>query len=149
MENMMCKSHKATNKASRDGYDRTFGRKGKKKPVRRKIKPVAALNLTFSEYQKRARETAIYPESPYYAALGLAGEVGEAINKLKKVIRGDYELSAIKLYEIGEELGGVLWYLSNMASDLALDLDEIAYMNLMQLTSRKERGVLRGDGDDR
>ena len=46
--------------------------------------------MRFSEYQKTARKTAIYPNrgnNIAYPTLGLAGESGEVAEKVKKVIR--------------------------------------------------------------
>ena len=43
--------------------------------------------LSFNEYQSKAKETALYPnvgKNPYYPALGLSGEAGEIANKIKK-----------------------------------------------------------------
>ncbi len=48
-----------------------------------------------------------------------------------------------------KELGDALWYLGMMCNDLGLDLDSIAIKNLEKLKSRKERGVLKGSGDNR
>jgi NTP pyrophosphatase (non-canonical NTP hydrolase) len=50
---------------------------------------------------------------------------------------------------LARELGDVLWYLSQLATEADLDLEEIAEDNLEKLLSRQERGVLRGSGDDR
>ena len=46
-------------------------------------------NITATEYQRRAAETAIYPDNKAleYLTLGLAGEAGEIANKAKKLIR--------------------------------------------------------------
>jgi len=52
-------------------------------------------------------------------------------------------------YKIEKELGDVLWYLSNIASDLGLSLSQIAKTNLDKLEDRKERDVIKGEGDDR
>ena len=43
----------------------------------------------------------------------------------------------------------MLWYVAQLASELGLDLDEIASENLEKLFSRQRRGVLSGSGDDR
>jgi hypothetical protein len=56
-----------------------------------------------------------------YHALGLAGEVGEVCNKLKKVYRGDFSLIDADLVC---ELGGVMWYAAALANDLEVDLEE-------------------------
>ncbi len=43
----------------------------------------------------------------------------------------------------------MLWYVAQLATELGLDLEEIAAQNLEKLLSRQQRGVLSGDGDDR
>ncbi len=43
----------------------------------------------------------------------------------------------------------MLWYVSQLASELDLDLEEIAQENLEKLLSRQRRGVLAGSGDER
>ncbi len=50
---------------------------------------------------------------------------------------------------ISKELGDVLWYVAQLASELDLDLEEIAQENLEKLFSRQRRGVLAGSGDER
>lgn len=84
-----------------------------------------------------------------YVGLGL-GEAGEFQNKLKKVLRdGKGLLTDESRKKMGEELGGLLWYVAQCASELGLSLDEIAEENIRILKSRKERGVLQGSGDNR
>lgn len=108
--------------------------------------------VSMSYYQQVARKTAIYPitHSILYPTLGLTGEAGEVADKVKKVIRdkGGRFTDEDKL-EIAKELGDVLWYLANTATDLGFDLDTIADMNLDKLNSRKARGALQGSGDNR
>lgn len=88
--------------------------------------------------------------NPYYPALGLAGEVGEYCNKLKKVQRDNAGEVTEQFREFAKkEIGDILWYVSECASSLNLDLNEIAKSNIQKLKSRKERGVLKGSGDDR
>lgn len=109
--------------------------------------------MTFSEYQKESRPLAIYPqvgENFIYPTLGLVGETGEVAEKIKKALRDDNGLvSAEKKVELQKELGDVLWYLSQLASELGLSLEEIAAGNLAKLQSRHVRGVLHGSGDNR
>lgn len=88
--------------------------------------------------------------NPYYPALGLAGEVGEFCNKLKKVQRDNNGVITDEFRQFAkDELGDVLWYVAECASSLDLDLDEIAERNIEKLFSRKERGKLQGEGDNR
>jgi NTP pyrophosphatase (non-canonical NTP hydrolase) len=108
--------------------------------------------VELSEYQRLSRSTARYPrnEALTYPALGLAGEAGEFADHAKKVIRDDGgEVTAGRREAMAKELGDVLWYVAQLASELGLELDEIARMNLDKLLSRQRRGVLSGEGDDR
>lgn len=130
--------------------------------------------FTFDEYQQRAHQTAFYPSivivqappsdvvelattfriktdvSWAYATIGLSGEVGELLNYLKKIIRdrNGVVTEEDKSHIIGE-LGGVLWYVAELATAFGLSLEEIAQFNLGQLASRAERGTLSGSGDNR
>jgi NTP pyrophosphatase (non-canonical NTP hydrolase) len=109
--------------------------------------------MKLSEYQEKAGTTALYPnvgENPYYAALGLAGEAGEIANTIKKIMRDDDgTITDEKRKEVKKELGDVLWYVACTASEMGLNLDEVAQANLDKLASRMERGVLQGSGNDR
>lgn len=110
--------------------------------------------MNFDEYQKRASETAGYPEPGghgfIYPTLGLAGEAGEVAEKIKKVIRDEGGvISDVKRLEIQKELGDVLWYVSEIARQLAIKLDDVATQNIEKLASRKARGVISGSGDNR
>jgi len=48
-----------------------------------------------------------------------------------------------------KELGDVLWYLSAIASDLDISLEDVARTNLKKLESRLIRNKIRGTGDNR
>lgn len=127
----------------------------------------------FNAYQKAAHGTAVYPQEAgiLYAALGLAGEggeiagklvalveaalhiaqhTGEVANQVKKVLRDDENvLTAARREAIVKELGGALWYIAEIATILGVDLATVPAANLTELYSRKDRGTLRGDGDNR
>lgn len=110
--------------------------------------------MTFDEYQKTSRQTALYPgilgKNFVYPTLGLVGEAGEIAEKVKKVFRDNNgEMTEERRAVIAGELGDVLWYLAQIATELDLSLDTIAAENINKLLSRKERGVLHGDGDNR
>lgn len=109
--------------------------------------------MTFEEYQNKARQTANYPNvgsNFIYVALGLSGESGEIAEKIKKLLRDkngamDDEAKKALCYELGD----VLWYVSQMGVELNLSLEEIAEKNIEKIFSRKERGAIGGNGDER
>ena len=108
--------------------------------------------MDLSEYQRESRRTAEYPRDAWlaYPALGLAGEAGEVAEHAKKAIRDDGgKVNEERRAAMSKELGDVLWYVAQLASELDLSLDEIAKQNLEKLFSRQARGVLSGSGDDR
>ncbi|NQV12120.1 nucleoside triphosphate pyrophosphohydrolase family protein [Candidatus Uhrbacteria bacterium] len=109
--------------------------------------------MMFTDYQQQSRKTAIYPNlgsDIIYPTLGLVGETGEVADKIKKMIRDDGGMLTAERRELlKKELGDVMWYLAQLCTELGFDMDEIANQNLEKLFSRKERGVLKGDGDTR
>ena len=108
--------------------------------------------MDLSEYQRQSRRTAEYPREAWlaYPALGLAGEAGEVAEHAKKTIRDNGGVvDEERRVAMSKELGDVLWYVAQLATELNLDLDQIAAQNLEKLFSRQARGVLSGDGDDR
>ena len=117
------------------------------KPTQQR-KRILMTKITFEEYQLAAAETAIYSGSidVMYPALGLAGEVGEVCNKIKKHYRDGTPLDTD---DLRKELGDVLWYLAALATDLDIDLEQAAGENLEKLADRDARGVIGGSGDYR
>ena len=109
--------------------------------------------MELSDYQARSRATAVYPgagENLVYPALGLGGEAGEVAEKVKKAIRDDGGvLTPERRDALAGELGDVLWYVAQVATEAGLDLGEVAAGNLAKLRSRQERAVLQGSGDSR
>jgi NTP pyrophosphatase (non-canonical NTP hydrolase) len=108
--------------------------------------------MQLSEYQRLSRGTAEYPRDAWlaYPALGLAGEAGEVAEHAKKAIRDDGgTVSDERRGAMAKELGDVLWYVAQLASELGLELEDIARENLEKLSSRQRRGVLSGSGDER
>lgn len=109
--------------------------------------------VQLSEYQRRSRATAVYPnagDNLTYPALGLCGEAGEAAEKVKKALRDDGGvLTEERRAALAAELGDVLWYVAQLATEAGLELDTIAGENLSKLLSRQDRDVLQGSGDAR
>lgn len=109
--------------------------------------------MNFNKYQKKSRKTAIYPnkgKNYIYPTLGLVGEAGEIAEKIKKILRDDNgKLTDEKRKKILNELGDVLWYVAQLATELNFSLEKVARENLEKLSSRKKRGALKGSGDER
>ena len=109
--------------------------------------------MDLNAYQQGARTTARYPDvgaNPIYPTLGLCGEAGEVADKVKKVLRDqDGVFSAEVAQSLMLELGDVLWYVAQLASELGFELDQIAEANLQKLASRAARNVISGSGDHR
>lgn len=109
--------------------------------------------MTFQEYQKLSRETAIYPgagKNFIYPSLGLAGESGEVAEIIKRVLRDKGgSIDEESRLALQKELGDVLWYVSQLATETGLSLDKIAEDNIKKLQDRKNRGVLHGKGNER
>lgn len=116
------------------------------------------LNIdSLDEYQRRAGLTACYDEhgsgskvAITYCALKLAGEAGEVAQKVGKALyRHDSGAEERLTKDLIKELGGVLWYTSQLAKELRVLMSEVATTNIDQLADRSARGVIKGSGDDR
>lgn len=96
--------------------------------------------MLFSDYQNKAKQTIqdyvkgkdVNNIVPF---LGLIGEAGSVITELKKKLRDGnaYINYPIKLKE---ELGDVLWYISTIATENNLNLEEVAIENLKKIKDR-------------
>ena len=71
------------------------------------------------------------------ALLGLAGEVGEVIDPIKKHFERNVPLDVVK---VRDELGDVLWYVTAVAELLDINLDTIARSNIEKLKKRWPNG---------
>ncbi len=109
--------------------------------------------MDLNEYQNKSKETALYPNvgnNFVYPTLGLAGEAGEVADKVKKVLRDKNGLFGIEeKRQLKLELGDVLWYVAQLATELGFDLNDVALENIDKLTSRSKRGKISGSGDNR
>jgi len=122
--------------------------------------------MEFSEYQRDASLSAIYPRvgaNAIYPILLLTEEVGELVSIFSKSMRdrpSDWyhskkpshyspSLTREDSARIRKEAGDVLWALSALLSETHISLEDVASDNLQKLKSRKSRGKLGGSGDDR
>lgn len=112
---------------------------------------------SINEYVAATDQTAIYPGSGAgtlgsiaYAGLGLAGETGEVADIIKKIIRDDSgEISDEVRGKLFKEIGDVAWYWARLCKEFGFDPAAVLAANMDKLLSRKERGVLKGSGDNR
>jgi NTP pyrophosphatase (non-canonical NTP hydrolase) len=95
--------------------------------------------MDISEYQRLAAQTDRHPGNDRNAMdiplLGLAGEVGTVLSQYKKYLR-DGDAHELFKEKIAEELGDILWYLSNTATKFEIDLGAIARDNLAKVADR-------------
>ncbi len=71
-------------------------------------------------------------------ALGLAAEAGEVAGLQNKLMRGrNYSFAEAK-----EELGDVLWYVTRIADEYGMTLQQLASENRAKLEARKRAGTL-------
>ena len=109
-----------------------------------------AFDEGFYSYQNLVQRTKQYDTETFgiiYPSYGLMGEVGEIMEKQKRVLRGDAD--DIDINDMTKELGDVLWYLTALATDLGIDLTAVAETNMRKLVGRLARDTIKGEGDDR
>ena len=85
-----------------------------------------------------------------YPIMGLAEEAGEVSGKFAKAIRDcNGMVDSERKEAIIKELGDVTWFVAELCTTLGVSLEEVMQKNIDKLTSRKERDVIHGNGDDR
>lgn len=123
--------------------------------------------LTLNEYQQKAMETCMETcKNPLYMLTLLSEETGELFGKFAKAIRKGQIVfqenylafrkktcTHQEVYEITElmkkECGDIMWALAGFCYQMGWELEDVAQTNLDKLASRKQRGVIDGNGDNR
>lgn len=124
--------------------------------------------MTLNEYQEKAMSTCMDSCNNFsYMMLNLVGEVGELSSKVAKMIRkGKFEIgvkSNLRVdtkamngddietidKELKLEAGDIAWQLAGLCKVLGWSLEDVCQANLDKLASRKARGVIDGNGDER
>ena len=97
--------------------------------------------LTLERYQELACVTMpadeAYEKSLAIRSLGLAGEVGEVVELIKKHLGHGHELDKEK---VAKELGDVLWYVATLAAALDISLGKVGEKNIDKLKARYPEG---------
>lgn len=102
--------------------------------------------MTFYDYQRAALRTSQaepHRERLLVQALGLNGEAGEVAELIKKWAWHGKPLSPDVL---GDELADCLWYISDLASAVGLNLDDVAARNIHKLALRYPNGFTADGG---
>ena len=120
--------------------------------------------MELNDYQKQAMTTCMPSSENFsYMILNLVGEVGEFSSKVAKAIRkeqlkikenelcgtGNYDAVETLSKEMMLEVSDIMWQVSGLCSVMGWTLEEVCQANLDKLASRKNRGVIDGNGDNR
>lgn len=109
--------------------------------------------MTANEYQQLALRTAGTNEDGNLmvnGVMGLAGESGECVDLVKKMLFQGHPLNHEHL---AKELGDVAWYLAVTSHAIGYTLDEVFQMNVDKLKARypdgfsEDRSRNREEGD--
>lgn len=121
--------------------------------------------MTLNEYQQQAMATCLEScRNDTYMLFGLMAEVGEVADKIakwkrKRMARMDWDTLVFSTGDVEEaeqykrqllaEIGDCLWFLAGVSDVMGMKLEDVAQMNLDKLSSRQQRGVIDGNGDNR
>ena len=103
-------------------------------------------------YQKGTLDTFIksskVSDTIMHVVAGVGAESGEVLACFQKFARGDFDYVELTRRLEGE-IGGLMYYTAMLCNIMNLNLSDIMRSNRESLLSRKERGVIKGDGDGR
>lgn len=98
--------------------------------------------MDFKKYQELSSRTLRHQAMEHrdvvaMACMGLAGEVGEVLEPIKKHLFHGKELDR---YQTMIEIGDCLWYAAALCTELGISLDEAAEANVAKLLARYPDG---------
>ncbi|AQY50499.1 MazG family protein [Listeria weihenstephanensis FSL R9-0317] len=104
--------------------------------------------MSLNEYQELSKRTTTghHDTAMVNFALGVTGEAGEVADLVKKYMFHGHKLDKDA---VAKELGDVLWYVSQLAVCIDVDLEEIAQRNLDKLKLRYPNGFSEQDSINR
>lgn len=113
--------------------------------------PTQDPDTTFDGYQQHVDATIVRTAAHKleFVTLGLCGEAGELAEKVKKWMRGDYELTDEVKAGMAKELGDILWHVARTASIVGYSLSDVVRMNNKKLAVRLDSDKINGNGDNR
>lgn len=100
--------------------------------------------MDFKQYQEEAAKTiqkyiADNELNEFIPFLGIIGEAGSVLTEVKKKLRDGEGYGSYK-EKLKEELGDVLWYISTIATQSNLSLEEVASYNIVKTQDRFSEG---------
>lgn len=106
------------------------------------------MTVDFREYQRGVERTADPRGQLAISGLGLAGESGEVVDIIKKVVGHKVtEIDGVHwLDAIEKELGDALFYIGDICNKLGLSMGTVAEKNLEKLAKRYPNGFVPGGG---
>lgn len=113
--------------------------------------------MDFNEYQKKCAKTDVGTSAQdclepgwLYYMMGVVGEAGEMVEKIKKLFRDKKGIVDDEFKEmLVKEIGDYHWYSARLCSAFDIDYEDVARKNIEKLYDRMERNKLHGDGDER
>ncbi len=108
-----------------------------------------------NEYQELAGRTLLAsPDTTYspdeimwvWNATGLAGEAGEVVDHIKKVV---FHRHALDRDKMKKELGDTLWYLTALCTKFGFSLEDVMQANIEKLKKRYPNGYNSEDSISR
>lgn len=96
--------------------------------------------MDIGEYTKEVHRTCSVSDPKELltlTALGIAGESGEVVDTVKKVLYHAHELDVSHLCK---ELGDLLWYMVLLCDTVGLTLDDVMQTNVEKLRRRYPEG---------
>lgn len=96
--------------------------------------------LSFSEYQASVDKNLVdegLERGLTHNGLGLAGEAGEVVDEIKKVL---FQGKTLDRGILIHELGDALWYIAALARKLGSTIEEVAAHNMLKVGARYPEG---------
>jgi NTP pyrophosphatase (non-canonical NTP hydrolase) len=97
-------------------------------------------HMDITEYAKEVHRTCNITDQKELltlAALGIAGEAGEVVDTVKKVLYHSHELD---ISSLSKEVGDLLWYMVLLCDTVGFTLDDVMQANVEKLRKRYPHG---------
>ena len=112
---------------------------------------------SLESYMEHTLVQSVYPEAGSgsnveiaYLGLGLAGEAGEAVDVIKKIVRMGEPVTLEDKHNLEEyrakllgELGDTIWYMAQIMRVFGFTLEEVINFNVIKLNARINKGEVK------